>query len=51
MQQTRRSVKVITHTVYTKAVIELNTFIDNRLVYAVECLPEKQGTFGFVVYY
>jgi len=47
----KTSAKAITHKVYATAVENLNHFLDNHLVERVDCLPEQQGTYGFVVYY
>jgi len=51
MSKERRKAKVFTNKSYDALVNDVEVFVDNRLVYYIECLPEKVGTYGFVVYY
>lgn len=51
MPKVRSKAKVITHKNYEQAVEMLEEFLSENMVYTVKCLPEKQGTYGFLVYY
>ncbi len=47
----KRQAKIITNINYLRAIAEVKEFIENKLVYYVECFPERDGVYGFIVYY